>query len=240
MTGTAREVAGELWSIYHLNLVTVPTNRPMRRVELGGRVYRSADAKWSAAVDQVAGLHAEGIPVLVGTTSVGASEHLSGLLKAAGVEHRVLNARQDGEEAEIVARAGQLGTVTVATNMAGRGTDIKLGPGVDEKGGLQVFATARHEAGRIDRQLYGRCGRQGDPGGYRYLISLEDDLVAKNNWRWLVHLVPGGAETSGALGRLIVHLSQRGAERRHARIRRQLLRFDEQTGKMLAFSGRME
>ena len=240
MTGTAREVVGELWAAYHLNLVTIPTNRPLRREALPGVVFRTAQAKWAAVVDEIAALHARGRPVLVGTASVGASEHLSALLDAAGIGHRVLNARQDGDEAETIAEAGQPGIVTVATNMAGRGTDVKLGPGVAKTGGLQVLATERHEAGRIDRQLYGRCGRQGDPGSYRYLVSLEDDLVAKNNWRWFVRLVPCSASESGVLGRLIVHLSQRGAERRSARVRRQLLKLDEQIGKMLAFSGRME
>ncbi len=240
MTGTAREVVGELWSVYHLSLVTVPTNRPSRRVGLPGKVYRDAAGKWAAVVERIGRLAGQGSPVLVGTTSVGASEHLSGLLTAAGIEHRVLNARQDKDEAETVAQAGQRGKVTVATNMAGRGTDIKLEPGVADLGGLQVIATERHQAGRIDRQLYGRCARQGDPGGYCYMVSLEDDLVAMSGWRWLVRLAPFGAGTAGVLGRLIVHLSQRGAERRHAKIRRGLLRVDEQIGKMLAFSGRTE
>ncbi len=240
MTGTAREVVGELWAVYHVNLVTVPTNRPLRRIELPGEVYRTEDAKWATVVDRIGALHTQGSPVLVGTTSVRASEHLSALLTSAGITHRVLNARQDQDEAETVVQAGQPGTVTVATNMAGRGTDIKLGHGVAESGGLQVLATERHEAERIDRQLYGRCGRQGDPGSYQYMVSLEDDLVAKNSWRWLARLVPGNASKAGAFGRLIFHLSQHGAERRHARIRRQLLKLDEQIGKMLAFSGKME
>lgn len=240
MTGTAREVTAELWSAYHLDLVVVPTNRPMRRLAMPSKVYRSAELKWTAIVSAIRDLHAHGIPVLVGTTSVEASEHLSGLLEAAGVPHRVLNARQDGEEAQTVAQAGQAHTVTVATNMAGRGTDIKLGPGVAELGGLQVIATERHEAGRIDRQLYGRCGRQGDPGAYRYLVSLEDELVTRNSLSWLARLVPAGAATTGVFGRLIVHLSQRSAEWRHARTRHQLLRLDEEVGRMLAFAGRME
>ncbi len=240
MTGTAREVVGELWAVYHVNLVTIPTNRPLRRIELPGEVYRTANAKWVAVVDLIRRLHDQGSPVLVGTTSVGGSEHLSALLTSAGIAHSVLNARQDQDEAETIKQAGQPGTVTVATNMAGRGTDIKLGDAVVESGGLQVLATERHEAGRIDRQLYGRCGRQGDPGGYRYMVSLEDDLVEKNGWRWLTRLVPGEVATTGALGRLAFHLSQRGAERRHAKARRQLLTLDEQIGKMLAFSGKME
>ncbi len=240
MTGTAREVIGELWSVYHLAVVTVPTHRPLRRRGLTSQVYRHAHERWQAVVDRIGRSHAEGIPVLVGTRSVHASEHLSELLCAAGIEHRVLSARQDGEEADTVARAGQAGMVTVATNMAGRGTDIRLGVGVAAVGGLHVIATERHEARRIDRQLYGRCGRQGDPGRYQYLVSLDDDLVMRNRWRWLVHLLPAGVSSTGAFGRLIVALSQRGAERRDARARRQLLRLDEQIGKMLAFTGRME
>jgi preprotein translocase subunit SecA len=240
MTGTAREVVAELWSVYRLNVVTVPPNRPLRRVVLPGSVFRSEEAKWRAVVERIERLSGAGRPVLVGTTSVRASEHLSTLLTAAGISHRVLNARQDRDEAETIAQAGQPGIVTVATNMAGRGTDIKLGPGVAESGGLHVIATERHEAGRIDRQLFGRSGRQGDPGSAQYLVSLEDDLVAKNGWRRLAPLLPGGASTAGSLGRLLFHLSQRGAERRHVRIRRQLLKVDEQIGDMLAFSGRME
>lgn len=241
MTGTAREVVGELRSIYQLDVVTIPTHRPMRRKAVAGRVHRRAEDKWRAVVDRIRVLHGQGVPLLVGTTSVEASEHLSALLSDAGIAHQVLNARQDSHEAETIAQAGQLGQVTVATNMAGRGTDIKLGPGVPELGGLYVLATERHEAGRIDRQLYGRTGRQGDPGCYQYLVSLDDDLVANNGWRWLARLLTGnGTGSAGLLGSLVVNLSQWGAERRHAKIRRQLLKLDEQTGKLLAFSGRME
>ena len=240
MTGTAREVVGELWSVYRLGLIQIPTNRPLRRIGLPGTVFRNLAAKWAAVVEIIVALHGQGRPVLVGTASVGASEQLSALLTAAGIQHRVLNARQDRDEAETIAGAGQPAAVTVATNMAGRGTDIKLGPGVAELGGLHVIATERHEAGRIDRQLYGRCGRQGDPGSFQYLVSLEDDLVTKNPWRRLVWLLPADPGSTGLIGRLIVHLSQTGAERRYARVRRQLLRVDEQIGRMLAFSGRME
>jgi preprotein translocase subunit SecA len=203
-------------------------------------VFRTADAKWQAVVAGIAARYAEGRPVLVGTTSVEASEHLSRLLTEAGIEHRVLNARQDRDEAETIAGAGAAGAVTVATNMAGRGTDIKLGAGVAERGGLHVIATERHDAGRIDRQLYGRCGRQGDPGSFQYLVSLEDGLIAQSPWRVLVPLFPRFIGRTGTPGRLLVRLAQRGAERRNARIRRQLLRLDEQVGRMLAFSGRME
>src|SRR3990170_4095314 len=177
MTGTAREVARELWAVYRLPVVTIPTNRPVRRTRVPDQVYVTADAKWAAIVDSLRRLHAEGRPVLVGTRSVSASEHLSELLKAAGLPHQVLNAGQDQEEAEVIAIAGSCGRITVATNMAGRGTDIRLGPGVAELGGLHVLATERHEARRIDRQLFGRGGRQGDPGSFQLIVSLEDEIV---------------------------------------------------------------
>ena len=166
MTGTCREVARELWSVYRLNVVTVPTNRPSRRRAVPHRVYLTEDLKWNAIVDCVRDLYQRGNPVLIGTRTVAKSDHLSRLLTGFGIEHKVLNARQDREEAEIIAQAGQVGRITVATNMAGRGTDIVLAEGVAEKGGLYVLATERHDARRIDRQLFGRGGRQGDQGTY--------------------------------------------------------------------------
>jgi len=237
MSGTAREVAGELWSVYRLGVVTIPANRPVRRTGCGERVYARADARWDAVVARIAELHAAGRPVLVGTRSVSASERLSAALEREGLEHSVLNARQDAEEAEIVARAGAAGRITVATNMAGRGTDIRLGPGVAERGGLHVIATERHEARRIDRQLFGRCGRQGDPGSFEAIVSLEDDLVANFARPWLPVV---GAARGGLAARLRVRRAQRSAERRHARVRRELLKLDEQLGRVLAFSGRPE
>jgi preprotein translocase subunit SecA len=228
MTGTAREVAGELWAVYRLAVVRVPTNRALRRRSHGDRVFATAAAKWQAVVERVAEMHAAGRPVLVGTRSVGASEELSRLLEAAGLQHQVLNARQDAEEATIVARAGERGAISVATNMAGRGTDIKLGSGVAALGGLHVIATERHEAGRIDRQLFGRAGRQGDPGSYETIVCLEDDLV----------VVYGSGLRRRSLA--TVRRAQRRAQRVHSRMRRDLLRFDEQLASTLAFSGRSE
>jgi preprotein translocase subunit SecA len=244
MTGTAREVARELWSVYRLPVVTIPTNRPVRRLRLPDQVYVAADAKWAAIVESLRRLHAEGRPVLVGTRSVSASEHLSELLKAAGLAHQVLNARQDQEEAEVIATAGSRGRITVATNMAGRGTDIRLGPGVAELGGLHVLATERHDARRIDRQLFGRGGRQGDRGSFQAIVSLEDEIVHEHFaghatrlgklMRRKDGLVPGW------LGRLLVGMAQRTAERHHGRTRRELLRVDDHLSDLLAFTGRPE
>jgi preprotein translocase subunit SecA len=245
MTGTAREVAGELWSIYRLKVVTVPTNRSLRRVSLPGRVYSFGDEKWNAVVKRVSEIHRQGRPVLVGTRSVEASEHLSGLMTGAGLSHRVLNARQDKEEADIIAEAGQEGRITVATNMAGRGTDIRLGASVAQKGGLHVMATERHEAGRIDRQLFGRCGRQGDPGTSEVLVSLEDELVSAyvgKPVRWVATLALRKEDGFAArwIGKILFGSAQRSAGRLHARMRRDLLRVDEQVSDSLAFTGRTE
>jgi preprotein translocase subunit SecA len=245
MTGTAREVAGELWSIYRLKVVTVPTNKPVKRVYKPDRVFRRADKKWGAVVATVAKVHEEGRPVLVGTRSVEASEHLSALMDEAGLRHRVLNARQDEEEAEIISEAGQPGQITVATNMAGRGTDIALGPGVARKGGLYVIATERHDSGRIDRQLFGRCGRQGDPGTSEAILSLEDELVTTyagrlSQWLGAAGLLILGRFMGKWAGLLLFRKGQHTAERLHARIRRDLLKMDEHMSDFLAFSGRTE
>jgi preprotein translocase subunit SecA len=245
MTGTAREVARELWSIYRLRVVTLPTNRPLRRRGLPDRTFTAEDRKWAAVVDTIGRIHATGRPILVGTRSVAASERLSGLLDAAGLPHRVLNAQQDRQEAEIVAQAGQHGQITVATNMAGRGTDIRLGEGVAELGGLHVVGTEHSEARRIDRQLFGRCGRQGDPGTFEAFFSLEDELVTSFGskfLRWpavaLLRLpLPLGGQWAG---RMLARQSQWTAERLHARMRRNLMKMDTQMEDALAFSGRLE
>ncbi len=244
MTGTAREVAGELRDVYGLAVVGVPTNQPVQRRGLRGRVYVGAAAKWEAIVSRIGELHQAGRPILVGTRSVVASEHLSQLLRARGLPHTVLNARQDKSEAEVVAQAGEPGRITVATNMAGRGTDIQLAPGVAEMGGLHVIATERHEAGRIDRQLFGRCGRQGDPGSYEDIVSLEDELVAVHGsriWRWVaVRLARPRRPVPAWLGALLFRRAQRAAERTYSNARQELLKMDEQLDTALAFSGRGE
>jgi preprotein translocase subunit SecA len=238
MTGTAREVAGELWAVYGLNTVRIPTNRPQARKIHGDLLYPTSRAKWQAIAEQVAELHKSGRPVLVGTRSVADSEHISGLLNEAGIQHSVLNARQNRTEAEIVAQAGQPGRVTVATNMAGRGTDIRLAPGVGEAGGLFVIASERHEAGRIDRQLFGRSGRQGDPGEGQAMVSLDDELVRSVFGSLLDRLRSG--HLPGWLGRMLFSWAQRTTERRHSAIRKRLLHSDESLQDLLAFSGRGE
>jgi preprotein translocase subunit SecA len=177
MTGTAETEAAELWSIYKLDVVTIPTNIPMIRNDRQDLVYKTKREKFKAAIDEIEALRNAGRPVLVGTTSVEISELLSRMLQQKKILHNVLNAKQHAREAQIVAEAGLPGAVTIATNMAGRGTDIKLGPGVKEAGGLAIIGTERHESRRVDRQLRGRAGRQGDPGTSQFYVSLEDDLM---------------------------------------------------------------
>lgn len=177
MTGTAETEAGEFWNIYKLDVVVIPTNRPIARKDAEDLVYKTKREKYAAVVDEIVRLNEEGRPVLVGTTSVEISELLSKILTARKIRHNVLNAKLHKKEADIVAEAGQAGTVTISTNMAGRGTDIKLGPGVKEKGGLAIIGTERHDSRRVDRQLRGRAGRQGDPGSSQFFVSLEDDLM---------------------------------------------------------------
>jgi preprotein translocase subunit SecA len=241
MTGTAREVAGELWSTYRLPVATVPTHRPMQRFSAGERIFATKKQKWDATVRRIQEIHALGRPVLVGTRSVVASEELSSRLAAVGVTHRVLNARQNSEEAQIVGEAGERGRVTVATNMAARGTDIRLAPGVARRGGLHVIATERHDARRIDRQLFGRCARQGDPGSYEAIVSLEDDLIAHHAGRLGAGLLANAPRTGEhaelAVRRWVLRHAQHGAERVHLRMRRDLLKMDLELDTMLAFAG---
>jgi preprotein translocase subunit SecA len=239
MTGTASEVGAELWSVYGLAVVPVPTHRPPQRRFDGDRVFATADAKWQAVVARTLEVHAGGRPVLVGTRSVAASEHLGALLDRAGVPAVVLNARQDANEAEIVSAAGEHGRVTVATNMAGRGTDIALGEGITALGGLHVIATERHESRRIDRQLFGRAGRQGDPGSGEAIVSLEDEIAGHApRWIWLVgRFVRRDGSLPTWMARFAIGRAQRAAERTYARARADLLRFDEQLESTLAFSG---
>jgi len=177
MTGTAETEAQEFHDIYKLDVVVIPTNKPCIRIDYDDQVYKTKREKYNAIIKEIEECHRRGQPVLVGTISVEVSETLSRMLKRRGIPHNVLNAKHHKREAEIVARAGEKGAVTIATNMAGRGTDIKLGEGVKELGGLHIIGTERHEARRIDLQLRGRAGRQGDPGSSRFFLSLEDDLM---------------------------------------------------------------
>ena len=177
MTGTAETEAGEFWNIYKLDVVVIPTNRPIARQDMNDRIYRTKREKYNAVIDEIVELVAAGRPVLVGTTSVEISELLSRMLNLRKISHNVLNAKLHQREADIVAEAGRKGMVTIATNMAGRGTDIKLTPEVKEAGGLAILGTERHESRRVDRQLRGRAGRQGDPGSSVFFVSMEDDLM---------------------------------------------------------------
>jgi preprotein translocase subunit SecA len=240
MTGTGREVAREIRSVYGLDVVRIPLHRPSRRLWDRDLLLPTRDEKWRAVADRVALMVSQGRPVLVGTRSVGASEEISALLTARGITHALLNAKQDGIEAEVVAVAGQPGTVTVATNMAGRGTDIRLAAGVAERGGLYVILTEYHDSRRVDRQLFGRCARQGDPGGCGAIVSLEDEIFtvhAPRVVRWVKRL---GCPHAWPARRWIRLSAQSGAERRSAEIRMLNLKQDRQLDRLLAFSGRGE
>ena len=231
MTGTAETEAQEFHDIYGLNVMAIPTNKPCRRVDLNDVIYKTRREKYNAAIDEIEAAHRRGQPVLVGTASVEASELLSRLLKRKNIPHTLLNAKHHEQEAEIVSRAGERGAVTIATNMAGRGTDIKLGEGVDELGGLYVLGTERHEARRIDRQLRGRCARQGDNGTSKFLVSLEDDLFrisGKVPFGKLLDrtFTEGQPIDHPLLNRSIQH-AQKAAEGRNYSIRKRLLQYDD-------------
>ncbi len=235
MTGTARTSSREFRKIYRMRVIAVPTNKPVQRRRLPTRIFGTNDAKWNAIADEIFELHQQGRPVLIGTRSIDKSEHLSRLLSQRGTPHQVLNANEVAKEAQIVALAGQSGKVTVATNMAGRGTDIKLGEGVPEAGGLHVIVTEMHDAARIDRQLVGRCGRQGDPGTFRYFLSLEDEILASGlGPKKAEKFKELGARTNGQVDRLakVFRKAQRKVERHHFRDRNVLLYHEKQRKKM--------
>ncbi len=235
MTGTARSSARELKRIYRLNVTTIPTHRPVARVELPTEVYSHADAKWAAIVAEIGALHAQGRPVLIGNRSIDKSEHLSRLLDNVGIEHQVLNAHRIAEEASVIADAGQQGRVTVATNMAGRGTDILLGEGVVDLGGLHVICTELHESARIDRQLIGRCGRQGDPGTFRQYMAMDDDILeAGLGERKAAGLAKRGGETFEPVPgqEHLFRRAQRRVERKHFASRKMLMYYERQRNKL--------
>jgi preprotein translocase subunit SecA len=244
MTGTAREVTGELWSVYNLPVVRIHTHRPLRRKILPDSLFHDKSEKERHLLARVREIHASGQPVLIGTGSVAASESTGRLLDSAGLAHQVLNAKNDAEEAEIVARAGEYGAITIATNMAGRGTDIKLAPGIDELGGLHVILTELHEAARIDRQLAGRCARQGDPGSFEAILSLDQSILEGSKGGLAGMLVRRLLPKDTFLWNLaakyaIVHV-QKATERYHGRMRRDLFRQDVQMKKMMSFTRREE
>lgn len=231
MTGTAETEAGEFWQIYELDVVVIPTNRPIQRKDLDDYIYRTKREKYNAVVEAVQAELQAGRAVLVGTTSVEVSELLSKMLKRANVNHNVLNAKQHQREAEIVANAGKKGAVMIATNMAGRGTDIKLESVVKECGGLAIIGTERHEARRIDRQLRGRAGRQGDPGSSQFFISLEDDLMRLFGGERIAAAmqrmkVPDGEPIQASLVTKAVENAQKKVEGNNFGIRKRLLEYD--------------
>ena len=216
MTGTAETEASEFWSIYKLDVVVIPTNRPVIREDKDDKIYKTKREKYNAVVEEIVSLVAEGRPVLVGTTSVEVSELLSRVLKLRGIKHNVLNAKHHQQEAQVVAEAGRAGQVTIATNMAGRGTDIKLTPEVKEAGGLAIVGTERHESRRVDRQLRGRAGRQGDPGSSQFFVSLEDDLMRLF-----------GSERIASMMDKAIERAQKKVEENNFGIRKRLLEYDD-------------
>jgi len=232
MTGTAETEAGELWDIYKLDVAVIPTNRPISRKDHEDLVYKTKREKYNAVIETIVAETGKGRPVLVGTTSVEISELLSRMLKMKNIRHNVLNAKLHQREAEIVAEAGQSGTVTIATNMAGRGTDIKLGQGVKEAGGLAIIGTERHESRRVDRQLRGRAGRQGDPGSSQFFVSLEDDLMRLFGSERIAKIMDrlgmkeGEVIQSGMITNSIER-AQRKVEENNFGIRKRLLEYDD-------------
>ncbi len=232
MTGTAETEAGELWDIYKLDVMIIPTNRPIAREDREDKVYKTKREKYNASIEEIVELSKAGRPVLVGTTSVEVSEFLSRSLKMRGIEHNVLNAKLHAREAEVVAEAGRPGAVTIATNMAGRGTDIKLREGVKEAGGLAIVGTEKHDSRRVDRQLRGRSGRQGDPGSSQFYISLEDDLMRLFGSDRIAKMMDRlGLEEGEVIQHSMITKSieraQRKVEENNFGIRKRLLEYDD-------------
>lgn len=232
MTGTAATEAKEFSEIYGLDVVQIPTARPMHRIEYPDVIYQTAEEKWEAVVQEIEQMHKQGRPVLVGTISVEKSERLSAMLRRKNIVHSVLNAKYHEREAEIISMAGQEGAVTISTNMAGRGTDIILGPGVAEKGGLHVIGTERHESRRIDLQLRGRAGRLGDPGSSRFFLSLEDDLMrifAGPRVAWIMSKLgwERGVPLESKMVTRSIATAQKNVELNNFEIRKQLLKYDD-------------
>ncbi len=243
-SGTISEVASEMQRVYGLGTLKVATNRPIKRIMYGEKIYCDTLDKQLALINRVNAMHRIGRPILIGTCSVEESEQVAGWLEQGGIKHRVLNARQDRHEAEIIAVAGQQGAITVSTNMAGRGTDIKLGPGVEKLGGLHVISLSLNDSRRVDRQLYGRCARQGDPGSAEAILSLEDvtltSYFSPAVLKFLARLTGTDKPMPTFASRLVLRLPQRSSETKRRRIRKELMKQDRRLRRTLAFSGRFE
>jgi preprotein translocase subunit SecA len=241
MTGTAKEASEEFWQIYKLPVIRIPTNKPCIRQQWRDRIFGDESTKWEAIADELKCLHGAGRPVLIGTRNVAASERLAALLEERGLTYRLLNAVRLQEEANIVALAGQKNQITIATNMAGRGTDIKLGSGVPELGGLHVIATERHESGRVDRQLFGRSARQGDAGSAQAFVSVEDELLRRYLHpaflRQVSAVVKGGLPGYEKVALAAFGLAQRNAQKIAYKQRRAVLRMDDWLDEALSFAG---
>ena len=232
MTGTAKTEEMELYKIYGLEVLQIPTNKPLIRHPYADAVYGTEEEKFNAIIDEIMEVHSTGRPILVGTRSIEKSERLSKMLKEQGIEHEVLNAKHHEREAQIVTKAGQPNRVTIATNMAGRGTDIVLGQGVAQSGGLHIVGTERHEARRIDNQLSGRAGRQGDPGSSRFFLSFEDEIMRLFIPEWISgfmqrHTVAEGEAIEHSMVTKAIGRAQKKVEERNFEIRKDLLQFDE-------------
>jgi len=241
MTGPANEAAAELWHIYGLPVLTIPTNRPCIRTMLPDSFFPTAAEKWQTVVREIEKWNQTDRPVLVGTRSVEASERLARMLTERGLDFNLLNAVRHREEARIVAAAGEKGRITIATNMAGRGTDILLGRGVAEMGGLHVIATERHESRRIDRQLFGRCARQGDPGSAQAFMSVDDELIRRFVPAPLRNRLAAALERrtpgAGHLAQAALSRAQGAAQRLAFRQRKNVLQMDTWLEEALSFSG---
>ncbi len=240
MTGTAETEAGELWDIYKLDVVTIPTNKPVARIDMNDRVYKTKKEKYAAVIDEIVRLRDAGRPVLVGTTSVEISELLKRMLDMRKIDAQVLNAKLHQKEAQVVAQAGQKGVVTIATNMAGRGTDIKLTPEVKEAGGLAIIGTERHESRRVDRQLRGRSGRQGDPGSSVFFVSFEDQLMrlfaTDSVMKWLDRLgLKEGEPIEHKMVSNAIEKAQKRVEENNFGIRKRLLEYDDVMNKQRSY-----
>lgn len=245
MTGTAREIDQELWRVYRLPLAKIPTHKPRISVDQGETVFDSSDEKWRHVARRCQEIIKTGRPVLIGTRTVAASVEASTQLHEAGLQHTVLNADQDSEEAAVIAEAGSPSRITIATNMAGRGADISITPEVATAGGLHVILTERHDAARIDRQLQGRTGRHGAPGSFESVLSLEDAILGMDSSRWpkqfAAQLGPRGPKsTQSKISQWRLRRAQKRAELLHQRMRRQVLRADEELDDLMAFSGRSD